>query len=256
MTLQKLLFVTKNFRLASAIAALLLCAAPAAQAQTTNGAQGAPRSDVAQSPPATDEQYFERMYRKFNDTYRLGPGDEVSIRIKGQPAASMEKTKVSPTGTIYHDLLGEVSVAGLTTNQLTERLTNDLSEYLKNPQVSVQLVEAASAKIGVLGEVRHPGIIVMSRPMSLLDAISEAGGFAETGSKSSVEVLRQNPNGSRSPIRVDVKKYLEGKANPESNIQLQAGDLVVVHGNSRKTLGSIATIASLGTFATFIARGW
>jgi len=256
MTLQKLLFVTKKFRLASAVAALLLCAAQAAQAQTINGAQGGSRPDAAQFPPAANEQYFDRMYRKFNDTYRLGPGDEISIRVKGQPASSMERTKVSPAGTIYHDLLGEVSVAGLTTNQLTERLTNDLSEYLKNPQVSVQLIEAASAKIGVLGEVRRPGIIVMSRPMSLLDAISEAGGFAETGSKSSVEVLRQNLNGSHSSVRIDVKKILEGKANPDSNIQLQAGDLVMVHGNSKKTLGTIATIAGLGTFATFIARGW
>jgi len=212
MTVQKLVFVTKKFRLASAAAALCVFAAAMASAQTTTGAPDGARPDAAQSTPAVTDGYFDQIYRRFNDTYRLGPGDEISIRIKGQPSYSMEKAKVSPGGTIYHDLVGEVSVVGLTINQVTERMTNDLSEYLKNPQVSVQLVEAVSAKIGILGEVHHPGIIVMSRPMTLLDAITEAGGVTDTGSKSSVEVLRQQSNGSRSPMRVDVKKILEGKA--------------------------------------------
>jgi polysaccharide export outer membrane protein len=226
-------------------AALCFFAAATAAAQTTTVA-----------PADANDSYLDKIFRVFNDNYRLGPGDEISVRIKGQPAYSMEKAKVSPTGTIYHELVGEVSVVGLTMSQVTELLTNDLSEYLKNPQVSVQLVEAASAKVSVFGEVHHPGIVVMSRPMRLLDAISEAGGFSDTGKQSSVEVLRQYPNGNRVPMRIDVKKYLQGKGNPESNIPLQAGDLVVVHGNTRKTLGNIGAIAGVGSLVTIIARGW
>lgn len=240
MTIQKLLLA----------AALCLFAAAPATAQTNTVAPSGANTVDANSP------YLDRAFRIYNENYRLGPGDEISIRVKGQPAYSLEKTKVSPTGSIYHELIGEVSVVGLTTTQLTERLANDLGEYLKNPQVSVQLVEAASAKISVFGEVPRPGIVVMSRPMRLLDAISEAGGFSDTGKKSSVEVLRQQPDGTRVPMRVDVKKYLEGKGSPESNITLQAGDLVVVHGNTRKTLGTIGALAGLGSFAGVIARGW
>ncbi len=255
MTIQKLLFTKKKFQVALA-AATIAAGAATATAQTTQGAQSVPGPTVAAASPASNSQYFDRVYRRFNDSYRLGPGDEISIRIKGQPAHSLEKTKVSPMGTVYHDLLGEVSVVGLTTRQVTDRLTNDLLEYLKNPQVSVQLVEAASAKISVFGEVHHPGIVVMSRPMSVLEAISEAGGFTDTGSKSSVEVIRQTPNGGRYPMRVDVKRYLEGKASPESNIQLQEGDLVVVHGNTKKTIGTVATVLGIGTFVSVIGRGW
>jgi polysaccharide biosynthesis/export protein len=240
MTIQKSLFA----------AALCLFAAAPATAQTNNAAPNGASAVEANSP------YLDRAFRIYNENYRLGPGDEISVRVKGQPAYSLEKTKVSPTGSIYHELVGEVSVVGLTTTQLTERLANDLSEYLKNPQVSVQLVEAASAKISVFGEVHRPGIVVMSRPMRLIDAISEAGGFSDTGKKSSVEVLRQQPDGTRVPMRVDVKKYLEGKGSPESNITLQAGDLVMVHGNTRKTLGTIGSIAGLGSFVGVIARGW
>jgi hypothetical protein len=57
-------------------------------------------------------------------------------------------------------------------------------------------------------------------------------------------------------MRVDVKKILNGSANPETNIQLLAGDTVVVHGNAKKTLTTISTVAGLGTFVTFVARGW
>jgi polysaccharide export outer membrane protein len=240
MTIQKSLF---------AAAVCLFAMAPAA-AQTNTVTPNGANALEAKYP------YLDRSFRIYNENYRLGPGDEISIRVKGQPAYSLEKTKVSPTGSIYHELVGEVSVVGLTTTQLTERLANDLSEYLKNPQVSVQLVEAASAKISVFGEVPRPGIVIMSRPMRLLDAISEAGGFSDTGKKSSVEVLRQQPDGTRVPMRVDVKKYLEGKGSPESNITLQAGDLVVVHGNTRKTLGTIGALAGLGSFVGVIARGW
>ena len=66
----------------------------------------------------------------------------------------------------------------------------------------------------------------------------------------------QYPNGNRVPMRIDVKEYIEGKGSPESNIPLQSGNLVMVHGNTRKTLGTIGAIAGLGNFITIIARGW
>jgi protein involved in polysaccharide export with SLBB domain len=246
MILQKSLFA----------AALCFFTVATATAQTGAQSTGGDNPGEAKSTPDPIYDQLDKIFRAYNDNYRLGPGDEISVRIKGQPAHSLERIKVSPTGTIYHELIGEISLVGLTISQATELLTNDLSEYLKNPLVIVQLVEAASAKVSVFGEVRRPGIVVMSRPMRLLDAISEAGGFSDTGRKSSVEVLRQYPNGNRVPMRIDVKKYLEGKGSPESNIPLQAGDLVMVHGNTRKTLGNIGSIAGLGSLLTIIARGW
>lgn len=258
MTVKKLLSLAMKFQSSAAAAALCFCAVTVVSAQTTNTtttSDGARRETTTLVPIANDT-YFDNIFRRFNETYRLGPADEISIRIKGQPAYSTEKTKVSPTGTIYHDLLGEVSVVGLTINQFAERLTNDLNEYLKNPQVSVQLVEAVSAKIGVLGEVLHPGIIVLSRPMSLLDAIAAAGGITDLGSKSSVEVLRQQLNGSRTSLKVNVADILKGKARPDDNVQMRAGDLVLVHGNAKKTMATISTLAGFGSFVAFIARGW
>lgn len=256
MTLRKLLSVTIKLQLAAMALCLCVTAQDPPPAQEAKNAPDDTRPAATSLTPTGNDPYFENIYRRFNETYRLGPADEISIRVKGQPDYSIEKAKVSPTGYIYHALLGEVNVAGLTINQITERLTSDLNEYLKNPQVSVQLIEAVSAKIGVLGEVVHPGIVVLSRPMSLLDAISEAGGFADTGSKSSVEVLRQQPNGSRSVLKVNVENILKGRARPDDNLQMRAGDLVIVSGNKKKTFATISSIAGFGTLVAFLARGW
>jgi protein involved in polysaccharide export with SLBB domain len=223
--------------------------------QTTDAATAPAKTPSGSAASVADDPLFDGIYRKFYDTYRLGPADEISIRIKGQPDYSYEKVKISPTGTIYHMLLGEVSVGGLTITQVTERLTNDLSEYLKNPQVSVQLIEAVSAKIAVLGDVVKPDVYVMARPMKVLDAISQAGGFAETGSKSDVMVNRQMADGSRKVMKVNVKHILEGKARPEDNITLQAGDTVMVGGNMKKTIATITQLSGFGSFLSFISFG-
>lgn len=242
-------------RLMIAAAALCICLVTTANAQTATVGTVAAKESAAKPTPAADDKMFDGIYRKFNDTYRLGPADVISIRIKGQPDYSDDKVKVSPTGTIYHVLLGEISVVGMTITQLTERLTNDLSEYLKNPQVNVQLAEAVSAKISVLGDVIRPDIYVMARPMTLLDVISAAGGFTDTGNKSSVVVNRQAADGSRKLMTVNVKQILEGKASPEANIQMQGGDVVIVGGNAKKTIATITSLAGFGNFLSFITFG-
>jgi polysaccharide export outer membrane protein len=134
-------------------------------------------------------------------------------------------------------------------------LTKDLSEYLVNPKVSVSLLEANSAKIGVLGDVLHPGILVMNKPMSVLEAVTAAGGFADTGSKSGVSVIRQTRDGRMLTLKVNLKLVLEGKAGSEENIPLHAGDLVLINGNAKKKVNTVLSLAGFGSFLSFIMRG-
>jgi protein involved in polysaccharide export with SLBB domain len=199
-----------------------------------------------------DDQYFKGIYLEFYNTYRLGPADEIAIRVTGQPDYTLERAKVSPTGSVYHPLLGDVEVAGMTVPRLAKRLTADLSEYLINPKVSVALLEANSAKIGVLGDVMHPGILIMSKPMNVLEAITASGGIADTGDKSGVIVLRQLRDGRAQTFKVNVKRILQGKAGPEENVGLQAGDTVIVNGNTKKKMAYILSLAGFGSFVSFI----
>jgi polysaccharide export outer membrane protein len=206
---------------------------------------------VTLAPDDQSDEYFRAIYRDFYNTYKLGPEDQIALRVKGQPDYSIEQLTISPVGRIYHPLLGDLDIAGMTVPKLTERLTIELSQYIIEPKVSVALISANSAKIGVLGDVTHPGIVIMARPMTILDAISASGGVTDTGSKSEVTVLRQIGEGRMLTRKVNVKRIMAGKAEPEENLALQAGDTIIVHGNLRK---KIATVTSLMGFGNFI--GW
>lgn len=247
-------------RLVSALIALLILhgGAVAAQGQSepsrlTAGAKPAPARASVESAES-DDAYFKQLYRRFYETYRLGPEDQIAIRVFGQPDYTLEQVTVSPVGRIYHPLAGEIDVVGLTVPKLVEKLRVELTQYIIDPKVSVSLLVANSAKIGVVGDVNNPGIVVMSKPMTILEALSASGGVSDTGSKSGITVVRQLGDGRTATMKVNYKRILEGKAGPEENITLQAGDTVVVHGNLRKKISNVTSLIGFGSFRDFLLR--
>jgi len=199
---------------------------------------------------AETSEYFDGIYRDFYENYKLGPGDEVAVRVVGQPDFSLEHLKISPTGRIYHPLIGDIPVARLTVDQLATKLTSEFSEYIQKPVVSVELLAAQSAKIGVLGDVGRPGILVMTEPTTVLGAITASGGVTDTGKKSEITLLRQSDEGGLRIVTVNLKRILEGKADPEQNLTLKAGDTLIVHANLRKKINTIT--APLWNFTSFL----
>jgi polysaccharide export outer membrane protein len=243
----------KRFGLAAAlIVSALAFWPPRALAQTPAPAPAAAQTSATERT-VEDDDYFRNLYREFYDTYRLGPGDEIAIRVTGQPDYTVERAKVSPTGRVYHPLLGDLEVAGMTIPRLIGQLTKEMSEYLINPKVSAALLEASSAKIGVLGDVIHPGILIMNKPMTVLEALTASGGVSDTGDKSGVIVLRQTRDGRAQTFKVNVKRILQGKAGEEENIPLHAGDTVIVNGNVKKKMAYILSLAGFGSFLSFIS---
>src|SRR5262245_109904 len=89
-------------------------------AQTSSPTTQAQSGDKVNSPaPAAgqapdDDQIFKELYKEFYNTYRLGPSDEIAIRVTGHPDYTLDRVKVSPTGVVYHPLIGDLEVAGLT----------------------------------------------------------------------------------------------------------------------------------------------
>ena len=252
-------FVRKALSVASiAMLALVVCPAPLDARQTAGSSQDKPPELAAASGPASaipsepGDEYFKAIYRDFYNSYKLGPDDKLALRVKGQPDYSIELATVSPVGRIYHPLLGDLDVAGMTVPALTQKLTIELSQYIIDPKVSLSLIAASSAKIGVLGEVGHPGVLVLSRPMTVLDAISASGGVTDYGNKSEVTVLRQKGGDRAITLKSNVKRILEGKAGPEENFALQGGDTIIVHGNTRKKIANIASLFGFSSFLWFV----
>jgi len=250
------------FSLISLLLALALLAFTVARvpAQSQSDAtRDQSKANTAQSNSKIDEtaqssdEYFKDIYRHFYETYKLGPDDQIAIRIVGQPDYSLERVVVSPVGRIYHPLIGDVEVVRLTVPQVKEKLAIALSQYIIDPQVSVSLIDAKSAKIGVLGDVAQPGVVVMTRPMTVLDAVSASGGVTTFGSQSNVTLVRQLGDGRMNTMKVNLKRVVEGKASPEENVTLRAGDTIIVHGNFKKKLSYFTSLVGFGQFVAFLA---
>jgi polysaccharide biosynthesis/export protein len=127
-------------------------------------------------------------------------------------------------------------------------------EYIIDPQVSVSLDQAGSYRYSVVGDVAVPGIKLMSRRLSVSEAVADAGGVLQTGNRSKVFVLRKQQDGTLKPIPVNLTAVYKGQA-PDS-VYLVPGDQVIVPGNKLKKLQTILGFAQVMTFANLFRGGW
>lgn len=112
----------------------------------------------------------------------LGVGDVFEVRVFSEPELS-GTYRIDSDGSIAMPLAGRVDVAGLTPNAISVALESLLASYLKSPQVSVFVTEFNSKKIYVLGEVKSPGTFVYETGMTVVQAITLAGGFDSLAEK-------------------------------------------------------------------------
>ena len=228
---------------------------------TDKSAKAAPLDSAASDAPDTSgedaaiQAQINAVYQGFYKSYRLGAGDVLGIFVDKHPEDSVPRVAVSPVGQVYYPLMGNVNVAGKTLDQVQEYFTTAISEYIRDPRVTVSLLEAQSAKYGILGDIRDPGVKIMMRPMRVFDAITSAGGITETGNSKNVTVLRQDPFGNVQNLKVNVKKMMQGKASPEDNFFLQTGDTIIVHGNLYKSITKFTNLMGITGFASFLLRG-
>ncbi|MDX6385467.1 MAG: polysaccharide biosynthesis/export protein [Blastocatellia bacterium] len=204
---------------------------------------------------AAEEEAIVPYYNNFFTTYRLGPEDVVSVTVFGQDRYSKGNIKIPPSGRISLALIPDgIFVNGKTVDQVAELIKKRYDEYIIDPQVSVSLDQAGSYRYSVIGDVAQPGIKLMSRRLSVTEALSEAGGVLQTGNRSKVFVLRRQANGVLTPIPVNVSAIYKGQA-PDS-VYLVPGDQVVVPGNTLKKLQTIMGFTQVLTFARLFTGGF
>ena len=158
--------------------------------------------------------------------YRIGAGDVLQIMVWREPDASLPGGVVRADGKITVPLIGEVDVAGLTLSKLKDSLVEKFSHYINNPVVTVDAKEIHSRKIYLLGIVKKEGPIDLSGPMTVLQAIVEAGGLGEWANSKNIYVLRK-VNGKQVKLPFDYKAVIKGR-HLEQNIELLPGDTIVV----------------------------
>jgi polysaccharide export outer membrane protein len=158
-------------------------------------------------------------------TYVIGPEDVLNIDVWKEKEIS-STVPVRPDGKISLPLLNDVQAAGLTPMQLQNNIREGLKKFIADPQVTIIVTQINSRKIFVLGEVARPGTFAMLPHMTVLQAISSAGGFSQFAKESGVYVLRTE-NGRQITLPFNYKEVVKGK-RPEQNIELKPGDTIVV----------------------------
>jgi len=125
---------------------------------------------------ALTNQFDPAWLKPPTDLYTLGPGDKVEIEMIGEPASRIA-TVVAPDGKIYFNLSAGIDVWGLTLSQAKAQIEAELAKYVRErPQVSLVLRGVESKRIWILGQVQVPGVYPLAGPMTLLEALSLAGG--------------------------------------------------------------------------------
>lgn len=154
----------------------------------------------------------------------LGAGDIFEVRVYRQEAMT-STFNVSPEGTISFPLIGEVKVAGKTPKQVEEDIRVRLADgYIINPQVSVLVKEYRSHNVSVFGQVQKPGKLPFSHNMTIVDAISQAGGFSPMAKKNAVTVTRAEGQAKKT-YTVPVESIADGEA---PNFYVRPNDVIWV----------------------------
>lgn len=196
----------------------LLAAAIPAQAQDESKQKpadaNAAAAQAAPKKPATDDP-----------NYVIGPQDVLDISVWKEPELT-RPVPVRPDGKISMPLLNDVQAAGKTPLQLAADITAGLKKFVTDPQVTVIVTTINSQRVFILGEVTRAGAYPLLPNMTVLQALSSAGGFTIYANLKKIYVLRVE-EGKQVKHPFNYKDVLAGKA-ADQNIIVRAGDTIVV----------------------------
>jgi protein involved in polysaccharide export with SLBB domain len=176
-----------------------------------------------------EEQKLERTLSVIEGEereYRIAPQDLLAISVYREEDLKKE-ARVSADGKISFPLAGEVAVGGMTTLEAEAKVKEALKGQLVNPQVSVEVKEYRTRRVFVLGEVAKPGSIEIppDRELSVVEAITLAGGLTKYASPNSTRVVRKGSNGLQKMV-VPVASVTAG--DKSKDVALRSGDVVYV----------------------------
>jgi polysaccharide biosynthesis/export protein len=180
------------------------------------GKKASPTTSASSEPSSSDVNA---------STYVIGPEDVLDINVWKEPDNS-RTVPVRPDGKISLPLLNDVMAAGLTPMQLQAAITEGLKKFISEPQVTVIVTAVNSRRVYVLGEVARTGALPMLPNMTVLQALSAAGGLSQFAKQNGIYVLRTE-NGRQVTFPFNYKDVVRGK-RPEQNILLKSGDTIVV----------------------------
>lgn len=172
-------------------------------------------------------------------TYVLGPGDQVTVTVMDVDEIGKQPYRIDMRGDLDLPLVGRVTAAGLTVGQLEDAIHDRLTNYVKEPDVTVSLEEMRSQPVSVLGEVRNPGVIQLMGHKTLFEVLSLAGGLNPDAGysimitrelhwgKIPLPDARLDASGQYWLAQVATKDVMDG-TSPDTNILIMPNDVITV----------------------------
>ena len=192
---------------------------PTASSEPTTAKAAATTQEAASVRPP--------VQRNVPDEYKIGEGDVIQVNVWGERDASVGSVVVRPDGMITMPLIKDIRVSGLTPAEAEQAISEPLSKLIKAADVTVIVNQINSKKVFMVGGgVKKEGPIPYTYRMTVMQAISEAGGLTDYAKRKKIYVLR-NENGRQFKLPFDYDAVLKGE-RMELNIPLMPGDTLVI----------------------------
>ena len=183
---------------------------------------------AAQDPAAARARAVPPVTDGDDGSYRLVPGDTISIKFMHNPELSEEQVQIRPDGRISMPLVGELLVAGATVSDLSTRLATAYEEILRSPAVTIQVRNFADRRVFVGGEVQRPGMLALVGRQTAMGAVMEAGGLKGSAQRNEVLVIRRGDEDLPRVLRLSMRPGAKGEGPEAASFGLQPLDVVLV----------------------------
>jgi polysaccharide export outer membrane protein len=203
------------------IASLLIAIGQDASARQAEGSPQSTKPVPATTVPAPPITMAAPGAAVDTKTFKVGPQDVLKVIVWREQDFTGLYT-VHSDGKITLPLAGDVQAGGLTAEEIQKNVVGALVKFIQKPNVTVTVQQVLSQRYYMDGEVARPGEYQLSAPLTILEALSIAGGLRDFANSKKIYVLR----GDKS-IRFNYKEVIKGK-NLAQNIHLEPGDHVVV----------------------------
>lgn len=229
---------------------------PTLIAQTAPAATG---GETSPSAPGTFSVTSPAQRAEWQRRLTLGPGDVLTLGLFGDPDLTVEEVPIAPDGRISYLEAVDVMAAGLTVDELRERLTQEIAKFRREPQVIVVPIAYNSKKYFVLGKVAKRGVFTLDRPTTLLEAVAQAQGI-ETGMASDrslielADLTRSFVARGGRKLEVDLQKLFE-QGDLSQNIAIEPNDYIYFPAATLKEVYVLGEVLQPGAYNYTAATG-
>lgn len=210
----------------------------------------------------------------WRNRFELGPGDVVNFSLYGRPELDRPGFRIAPDGTVSYLQAQNIKLAGLTLDEARLALETGLSGHFRTPRVIITPQEIGSKRFTILGKVTRRGVVTLERPITLVEAVANAGGI-ETGlfEQNTIELADLDRsfisrNGKRLPV--DFRRLLQD-GEMHRNIDVEPNDFIYIASsitNDYYVLGAVrspgvqgltpdaSVVAAISRRGGFTERAW